>query len=96
MNREKILELLRQYKEDNLDKYGILAMGIFGSVARDEAKENSDVDVCIRTKMPDMFSIIHIKEDLQTLFSAKVDIIRVREKMNPFLKKRIEKDAIYV
>ena len=96
MNREKALELLRQYKEDNLDKYGILAMGIFGSVARDEAKNGSDVDVCIQTKVPNMFNIIHIKDELQTLFSADVDIIRIREKMNPFLKKRIERDAIYV
>jgi predicted nucleotidyltransferase len=52
--------------------------------------------VCIQTKVPNMFNIIHIKDELQTLFSTDVDIIRVREKMNPFLKKRIEKDAIYV
>jgi len=88
--------LLKQYKEANVDKYGILEMGLFGSVARDEAKENSDVDICVRTKVPDMFIMIHMKEELQTLFSTDVDIIRVREKMNPFLKKRIEKDAIYV
>jgi predicted nucleotidyltransferase len=96
MKREKALDILRQYKEDNLDKYGILTMGIFGSVARNEANNRSDVDVCIQTKVPNMFNIIHIKDELQTLFSTDVDIIRVREKMNPFLKKHIEKDAIYV
>jgi len=96
MKRDKALDILRHYKEENLDKYGILAMGIFGSVARDEAKNSSDVDVCIQTKVPNMFHIIHIKDELQTLFSTNVDIIRVREEMNPFLKKRIEKDAIYV
>ncbi|MCF6243732.1 MAG: nucleotidyltransferase domain-containing protein [Sulfurovum sp.] len=96
MKREIALDILRQYKTDNLDKYGILSMGIFGSVARDEAQNSSDVDVCIQTKVPNMFNIIHIKDELQTLFSTKVDIIRVRDKMNPFLKKRIEKDAIYV
>jgi len=96
MKRNTALDILRQYKEDNLDKYGILTMGIFGSVARDEAQKNSDLDVCIQTKVPNMFNIIHIKDELQTLFSTKVDIIRVRDKMNPFLKRRIEKDAIYV
>jgi len=96
MKRDTALDILRHYKEENLDKYGILTMGIFGSVARDEAKNSSDVDVCIQTKVPNMFHIIHIKDELQTLFSTNVDIIRVREKMNPFLKKRIEKDAIYV
>jgi len=96
MNREQVLDILRQYKAENVEKYGILAMGIFGSLARNEAKNCSDVDVCIQTNIPDMFNIIHIKDELQRLFSAQVDIVRVRDKMNPFLKKRIEKDAIYV
>jgi len=96
MKRDKALDILRQYKAENVEKYGILAMGIFGSVARNEAKNSSDVDVCIQTKVPDMFNIIHMKDELQRLFAAEVDIVRVRDKMNPFLKKRIEKDAIYV
>lgn len=96
MKRDKALDILRQYKAENVEKYGILAMGIFGSVARDEAQNSSDVDVCIQTKVPDMFHIIHIKDELQRLFATEVDIIRVRDKMNPFLKKRIERDAIYV
>jgi predicted nucleotidyltransferase len=96
MKRDNALDILRQYKKENFDKYGIITMGIFGSVARNEAKDSSDVDVCIQTKVPDMFNIIHIKYELERLFSTSVDIIRVREKMNPFLKKRIEKDAIYV
>ena len=96
MKRDKALDILRQYKVENVEKYGILAMGIFGSVARNEAKNSSDVDVCIQIKVPDMFNIIHIKDELQRLFATEVDIVRVRDKMNPFLKKRIEKDAIYV
>ncbi|OYZ49051.1 MAG: nucleotidyltransferase, partial [Sulfurovum sp. 24-42-9] len=37
-----------------------------------------------------------IKDELSTLFSKSVDIVRVREKMNPYLKNRINKEAIYV
>ncbi len=43
-----------------------------------------------------MFALVHIKEDLQDILSKRVDIVRVRDKMNPFLKNRIEKEAIYV
>lgn len=96
MKREKVLNILQQYKKENLEKYDILAIGLFGSVARGEETDDSDIDICIETKVPNMFNIIHIKEELQALFSTKVDIIRVREKMNPFLKKRIERDAVYV
>jgi len=40
--------------------------------------------------------LVHIKDELSTLFSKSVDIVRVREKMNPYLKNRISKEAIYV
>jgi predicted nucleotidyltransferase len=96
MNRDYILNQLAQYKKNNYDKYGIENIGIFGSFARNEATDLSDVDICIETKTPDMFMLVHIKEELQNLFHKSVDIVRLRDKMNPYLKKRIDKEAIYV
>ena len=96
MNRDYVLNVLAQYKKNNYDKYGIKNIGLFGSVARDEATDVSDIDICIETKTPDMFILVHIKEELQNLFHKSVDIVRLRERMNPYLKKRIEKEAIYV
>ncbi len=96
MQRDYILDLLAQYKKNNYAKYGIQSIGIFGSVARDEVNEASDVDICIETQTPDMFMLVHIKEELQNIFHKSVDIVRLRERMNPYLKKRIEKEAIYV
>ena len=40
------MALLRKYMVENAHKYGIMRMGIFGSVARGEQTEDSDVDVC--------------------------------------------------
>jgi predicted nucleotidyltransferase len=68
----------------------------FGSVARDEAKDGSDVDVVIRMKTPDPYFVVHIKEALEQRLDHHVDIVRLREKMNSFLKQRIEKEAVYV
>ena len=45
MNTADYLQLLRQYKESASKKYGIKRIGIFGSVARGEQTENSDVDI---------------------------------------------------
>jgi hypothetical protein len=96
LSRDEILDLLKNYKNSNFDKYGILELGLFGSVARNQASLDSDVDVCIKTKTPDMFALVHIKEELQKLLSRTIDIVRIRDKMNPYLKKRIDKEAIYV
>jgi predicted nucleotidyltransferase len=96
MTRDDILTILREFKRDHAEKYGILEIGIFGSFARDEAREDSDVDICIKTRTPNPFLLVHIKEDLEGRVHKRVDIIRVRERMNPFLRERIEKDGRYV
>lgn len=90
------INLLRDYMANNASKYSITRMGIFGSVARGEQTEDSDVDVYLETSKPSMFALVHIKEDLQTLFGCNVDIVRLRERMDTLLKNRIEKDGIYV
>ncbi len=96
MGRNDILAVLRDIKQNFAEKYGILEIGIFGSTARDEAREDSDVDICIKTKTPDPFAIVHIKEEIESRVRKHVDIVRIREKMNPFLRERIEKEGIYV
>ena len=96
INRDEILNILKNYKKNNINKYDIIELGLFGSVARNQASSDSDVDICIKTKTPDMFALVHIKDELQKLLSNSIDIVRVRDRMNPYLKKRIEQEAIYV
>ena len=96
MKRDLAVSILETFKNKYSDKYEIQALGLFGSVARNEATSTSDVDICIKTKNADLFAMVHIKEELEKLFSTSIDIVRIRDKMNPFLKNRIEEDAIYV
>ena len=90
------MAILRKYRILKSDIYGIIKIGIFGSVARNEQTEDSDVDVCVEMKKPDLFTMVHIKEDLQELFGKSVDIVRLRKNMNPMLLSRIQRDGIYV
>ena len=71
-------------------------MGLFGSVARGEASSNSDIDIVVELDKPSLLNLIAIQQDLSEKFQQKVDIVRYRDKMNNFLKKRIEQEAIYV
>ena len=96
MNRDEALEKLKRFKSLNASRYGIERIGLFGSVARGEATKTSDVDVCIQTKVPDMFMLVHLKDELMNVFNAPVDLVRMRDAMNPFLQKRIDREAIYV
>lgn len=96
MNKLNLLKELESFKKNNEQKYGILSLGIFGSFARDQATELSDVDIVVRTKTPDPFIIVHIKEELEGQLHLPVDIVRLRKKMNPFLQEQIKKEAVYV
>lgn len=89
------ITILRKYLSAKADAYGITKIGIFGSVARNEQTEDSDVDVCVEMKRPDLFTMVHIKEELQELFGKPVDIVRLRNNMNPMLLKQIKRDGIY-
>lgn len=71
MTKKLAIKLLQSFKNKNKDKYGIALIGLFGSVARNEAKETSDVDICIKTKKADIFALVHIKEDLEELMYCK-------------------------
>ena len=96
MKRDELIRYLRRFKESNKDKYQIIRLGLFGSTARDSAKEGSDIDVVVELSVPDMFLLIGIKQDLEEQLRCPVDIVRYREKINAFLKQRIDQEAIYV
>jgi predicted nucleotidyltransferase len=96
MNRQEILDILFSYKNEKKERFNLEQIGIFGSVAKNEFHMNSDIDVVVKLSKPDIFILGNIKVDLESLFNRKVDIVRIREKMNLFLKRRIQKEAIYV
>ncbi|GBE37419.1 nucleotidyltransferase domain protein [bacterium BMS3Bbin08] len=96
MSRSDVLKILKEFKEEHAEEYGILLMGIFGSVARDQATGNSDVDVVVKMNKPDLLTLSRMRIELEEQMHVHVDIINYREKMNDFLKKRIDREAVYV
>ena len=95
MDKETILNYLKTHKADFMQKYGTDKIALFGSFARGEAKENSDIDIFVRME-PDLFKIIELKEQIEQDLQKKVDIIREHKHIKPFLLKMIQKDMIYV
>ena len=96
MNRDDIILSLRRFKEMNRNKYSIIKIGLFGSAARGNMNELSDIDIVVELKKQDLFDLVGIKQDLEEQLCQPVDIISYREKMNEFLKRRIDNEAVYV
>lgn len=70
MRREQALERLRQHRSELEAKYGIVRIGLFGSVARDDAGDSSDVDVVVRLAKPDLFGLVSLRDELSELASG--------------------------
>ena len=96
MDREEILKELRDFKAERAEEFGITEIGVFGSVSRDDMNEDSDLDVFVTTRTPNPFPLVHAKQELENRIRRRVDIVRLRDSMNPFLRARIEKEGIQV
>ena len=87
---------LADFKAAFNQKYGITKLGIFGSVARKENTENSDIDIVVEVKKPSLQLMYELKEALKQLFQCEVDLVRFRDSLRPLFKSNIQRDVIYV
>ena len=96
MTTNDVLARLKMFKESRQAEYSLRSLGIFGSFARGQAQEDSDVDVVFETSEPNLFRTSRMKQELEELLARRVDVVRLRERMNPRLKQRILREARYV
>ncbi len=97
MNIEEIKRKISEKKNFLQDKYKVERIAIFGSRARKEEKEASDVDIILEFSEPIGWEIVEIKEYLESLLGLKVDILTYKAVLRkPSLWDSIKKDLIYV
>lgn len=96
LKKEDYIRQLTACKQQLMQKFGLRSIRLFGSVARGDNHEGSDLDVYVETETPNPFLLMDLKEELEKMFKHSVDIVRYRERMNPYLRQQIEKEGIYV
>jgi uncharacterized protein len=95
MQKTELLTMLNTYKQMHQSEYGIKRLGLFGSCARGTSTDHSDIDIVVELEKQDLYFIIGIKQDLEEQLGSKVDIVSYRNRMNSFLKQRIDQEAVY-
>ena len=93
---EECKRKLANFKQTSSLKYGLIRIGIFGSVARKENTDNSDIDIVVELEKPSLSLMYDLKENLKKLFGCEVDLVRFRDSLRPILKNNILNEAIYV
>ncbi|KUK23762.1 MAG: DNA polymerase beta domain protein region [Thermotoga petrophila] len=91
---EEIKEILSEHKEEIREKYGVVILGVFGSYARGEQKETSDVDILIEIERPIGLKFFELWDELEKLLGCEVDLVReklLREEIKSDILKEVER-----
>ena len=96
MNRAELLKRLREHKTTLVQNFGVTKLALFGSFARDQAADDSDVDILVQFNGPatskQYFGVQFYIEDL---LSCQVDLVTnkaLRAEVRPY----VERDIINV
>lgn len=93
MERDIILAQLKSHKRQ-LKKFGVRSISLFGSIARNQARKRSDIDLLVDfEKTIGLFEFIRLKLYLEELLSRKVDLV-TPEALRKELRENILKEAI--
>lgn len=95
MNRQTALDIVRQAAPELRSRYGVIGAQLFGSLARGDGDDRSDIDVAVRFaggQPADMMKLCGVSGLLSSLFEADVDIV-VLPARDPSLNAAIEREA---
>lgn len=96
MDRQSVLDCLAAESEGLHRRFGVVDLALFGSLARDEAREDSDLDLLVTFEgTPDFDRFFGLKCYLEDLFGKTIDLVTPKA-LRPELRPRIEREAIHV
>lgn len=96
MNKTIILGFLRDHKAELFEKYGVIKIGLFGSYARNEQHDESDIDVAVEISKDkkNIHTFLGLKRELENSLGKTVDL-GIESTLKPIAKQYISKEIIY-
>lgn len=96
MRHDHITRILQEQQMTLVEQYNVKRLSLFGSVVRDEAREDSDVDLLVEFSHPvGLFQFIELQQWLESLLGCKVDLGTPRS-LKPSMKEKVFQKAIRV
>ena len=96
MDREQVIATLRAHQAE-LHRFGVARLYLFGSVARQEARSDSDVDLFFDTDNPrfSLIELVDVQERVHDILGTESDVM-TRASLHPMLRPRIEAEALRI
>ena len=96
LNRKDVLNLLREHKPIMKERFGVTEISLYGSFARDEGTEESDIDVVVKfDKQPNWRRYFGAQVYLEDVFGRKVDMAR-RHELRKAILPNVDRDLVNV
>ena len=93
---EEIQEILRQKKPILRERFKVKEIGIFGSFARGEEKDTSDLDILVELERPvGLIKFVGLQNYLSDELGEKVDLV-TKSALKPRIKKNILSEVVYI
>lgn len=93
MDLARVLEILAEARKD-LDGFFVAGLWLFGSFARGEASDDSDVDLLVELDRPvGLFHFVRLQRYLEERLGRRVDLV-TRDALRPELKGQVEREAL--
>jgi predicted nucleotidyltransferase len=91
---EEIKSTLKKHKAELENRFNVRKIGVFGSYAREEEANTSDVDILVELNEPIGWEIVDLKEFLEDILGIEVDLVTLKA-LKPELSDSILKEAVY-
>lgn len=96
MNRSELLQLLQAHKQTLTERFGVTGLALFGSFARDEATDDSDLDILVNFDGPATSrSYFGVQFYIEDLTGQAVDLVTDKA-LRPELRPSVERDCVHV
>lgn len=92
---QEYVSILKEHANILQQQYGMTSMSLFGSIARGEQKEDSDVDVLVELP-PVFYNACAANDYLEDILNCRVDMVRKHDRLTPFFLKQVEHDGIRI
>jgi uncharacterized protein len=96
MGKREIIDIIKSNKSELAARYGVRDLGLFGSYARGEERDSSDIDILVSfSRDVDLFEFIDLREYLEAKLRARIDLV-MASALKPAIGKRILEEVQYV
>ena len=95
MNRQSILKILAEHQSEFESRFNVASLSLFGSVAREDATEQSDIDILVSfIKTPGIFGFLELKAYLEKILECSVDLV-TKNALKKQLREQILEEAVH-